>query len=219
MAEIKIEKKQPVWPWILLGLIILGVILYFLLSDNDTVDDMDDNNNTEEVDTTYQTTGTNTIDGNTATWPDDNSSRTPTATADNQSVQTYLSHVGNTSRMGIEHEYTNNALLHLINAVDYKAQEQNVNIQTDITAIRNDARAITQNPQATDHANHIKSAATKIVTAMEKIQKEKFPNLTEDISEVRTAAQEIDTSTLTLDQKDTINAFFNEAADALRKMS
>jgi len=217
MAEIKIEKKQPVWPWILLGLIILGVILYFLLSDNDRVDDMDDNNNTEEVDTTYQTTGTN--DRNTATWPDDDTNRIPTATANNESINTYLAHVGNTSRMGVEHEYTNNALLHLINAVDYKAQEQNVNIQTDLTAIRNDARTITQNPQATNHANHIKNAATKLATAMEKIQKEKFPNLTQDVAEVKTAAQEIDTSAQTLDQKDKINAFFNEAADALRKMS
>lgn len=214
MAEIKIEKKKPVWPWILLGLIILGVILYFILSDNDNADDMDDND-MEEVDTTYQT---NRTGDNTATWPDE-TNRTPSATANNESVNTYLTHVGNTARMGIEHEYTNNALLHLINAVDYKAQEQNVNIQTDLTAIRNDARAIAQNPQATDHANHIRNAATKLATAMEKIQKEKFPNLSQDVSDVRTAAQNIDTSALTLDQKDKINAFFNEAADALRKMS
>ncbi len=216
MAEIKIEKKKPVWPWILLGLIILGVILYFILADNGTedMDDMDDD--IERVDTTYQTTQTG--DRGTSDWPDD-TNRTPSATANNESVNTYLSHVGNTSRMGIEHEYTNNALLHLINAVDYKAQEQNVNIQTDISEIRNDARAITQNPQATNHANHIRNAATKIANAMEKIQKEKFPNISQDITEVRNAAQDIETSTPTLEQKDKINTFFNEAADALRKMS
>ena len=217
MAEIKIEKKQPVWPWILLGLIILGVILYFLLADNDdTVDDMDDTN-TEQVDTTYQTTGA--VDNNTSGWADDETNRTPSSIADDQSVDNYLAHVDNTTRMGVEHEYTNNALLHLINAVDYKAQEQNVNIQSDLTEIRNDARAITQNPQATDHAEEIRTAATKLAGAIEKIQKEKYPNLTEDVSDVKTAAQEIDTSTLTLDQKDKINAFFNEAANALRKMS
>ncbi len=215
MAEIKIEKKKPVWPWILLGLVILGVILYFLLSDNNT-DTMDDRDDMEEVDTTYQTTQVR--EGDTATWPED-TNRTPSATADNQSVDTYLSHVGNTSRMGMEHEYTNNALLHLINAVDYKAQEQNVNIQTDLTEIRNDARAITQNPQATDHANHIRNAATKLTNAMEKIQEKKFPNLSQDITDVRDAAQNIDTSVLTLEQRDKINSFFNEAADVLRKMS
>ncbi len=214
MAEIKIEKKKPVWPWILLGLIILGVILYFLLSDNnDDMDDMDDYN-TEEVDTTYQTTA----DDDTATWPEDEDG-TPPDTADNQSVDAYLSHIGNTSRMGLDHVYTNNALRHLINAVDYKAQENNVNITTDISEIRNDARAITNDPMQTDHANHIKNGATKLANAMGKIQMEKFPNLSSDIEEVKTAAQNIDTSVQTLEQKDNINSFFNEAADVLRKMS
>lgn len=68
MAEIKIEKKKPVWPWILLGLIILGVILYFLLADNDdSMDDMEDD--VEAVDTTYQTSQIN--DQDTAPWPND----------------------------------------------------------------------------------------------------------------------------------------------------
>ena len=33
MAEIKIEKKKPVWPWIVVGLII-AALLYFLLLSN-----------------------------------------------------------------------------------------------------------------------------------------------------------------------------------------
>lgn len=214
MAEIKVEKKQPVWPWVLLGLIILGVILYFLLSDtDDDMDTMDDD--VEQVDTTYQTTQTRGND--TGTWPDDPNN--PTGTATSESVNNYITHVGNTSRMGVEHEYTNNALIHLINAVDYKAQEQNVDINTDLAEIRNDAREITDNPQATDHANHIKSAATKIADAMEKIQEERFPNLSEDVEDVRTAAQEIDTTEQTLEQKDRINSFFNEAAEVLKNMS
>ncbi len=32
MAEIKIEKKRPVWPWILIVLIILGVVAYFYMN-------------------------------------------------------------------------------------------------------------------------------------------------------------------------------------------
>lgn len=68
MAEIKIEKKKPVWPWILLGLIILGVILYFLLADErtDDIDDMDDDN-IERIDTTNRTTHAG--DTSIATWP------------------------------------------------------------------------------------------------------------------------------------------------------
>src|SRR5680860_396062 len=40
MAEIKIEKKKPWWPWILVLLIILAIAAYFLFySDGELVDD------------------------------------------------------------------------------------------------------------------------------------------------------------------------------------
>ncbi|QED37277.1 hypothetical protein FK178_05915 [Antarcticibacterium arcticum] len=46
MAEIKIEKKKPVWPWILVGLIILGVI-FFLVFANEDEDNEYDTDDTE----------------------------------------------------------------------------------------------------------------------------------------------------------------------------
>ncbi|WP_081211566.1 hypothetical protein [Salegentibacter sediminis] len=46
MAEIKIEKKRPVWPWIILIIIILGILAYvFLYSDNSN----EDINNTDDI--------------------------------------------------------------------------------------------------------------------------------------------------------------------------
>ena len=39
MAEIKIEKKStPIWPWLLLALLIIGGLAWYFLAD----DDMDD---------------------------------------------------------------------------------------------------------------------------------------------------------------------------------
>jgi hypothetical protein len=35
MAEIKIEKKSPIWPWILVALIIVGVLIYVFASNDD----------------------------------------------------------------------------------------------------------------------------------------------------------------------------------------
>lgn len=209
MAEIKIEKKKPVWPWILLGLLILAVILYFVFANDDnTTGDREDN--TELEDTTY----TGQSDENTTRWEDNTAANT---TGDE--VSTYLTHVGDQSRMGVDHEYTNNALIHLINAVETKARQVNVDIDKDLQQMREDARQITQNPQGTNHANKIKQVGTRIAGTLETIQEEKFPNLSKDVEEVRTAAQNIETSVLTLDQKDKINSFFNEAADVLRKMS
>jgi hypothetical protein len=35
MAEIKIEKKKPMWPWVLVVAIIVGLIIYFLVYNTD----------------------------------------------------------------------------------------------------------------------------------------------------------------------------------------
>lgn len=35
MAEIKIEKKKPVWPWIALLLVIVGLIYYVYFVDHE----------------------------------------------------------------------------------------------------------------------------------------------------------------------------------------
>jgi L-rhamnose mutarotase len=40
MAEIKIEKKKPIWPWIVALLLIAGVVYYVFFKDHET-------NNTE----------------------------------------------------------------------------------------------------------------------------------------------------------------------------
>lgn len=213
MAEIKIEKKKPIWPWIIVGLIILGIILYFLLAgNNDDMDDMDDmdDNRTEQVDTTY----TDAERRGTGAW--DESSRD---TLNGDKISAYITHVGDRERMGIDHEYTNNALIHLIDAVEAKAAEVNMDINKDLEEMREDTEEITQNPQATNHADKIKETGNKIADVLERIQEENYPNLSGDVEDVRTALQEIDGSTLTLEQKEEINSFFREAADALRSMS
>jgi hypothetical protein len=51
------------------------------------------------------------------------------------------------------------------------------------------------------------------------MQEEEFPDLSNDVQEVKTAAQNITPSTPTLDQKDQVKKFFDEAGDVLRKMS
>ncbi|HSI70592.1 MAG TPA: hypothetical protein VK941_10185 [Gillisia sp.] len=218
MAEIKIEKKKPIWPWIIVGLIILGIILYFLLAgNNDDMDDMDDmdDNRTEQVrDTTYTDAQRRGTDNSTMGW--DETSRDTLGT---NGVSAYLAHVEDRERMGIDHEYTNNALIHLIDAVEAKAAEVNMDIDKDLEEMREEAQEITQNPQATNHADKIKETGNKIADVLERIQEKNYPTLSGDVEDVRTAVQEIDSSTLTLEQKEEINSFFKEAADVLRSMS
>ncbi len=50
MAEIKITKKTPVWPWILLLFIIIaGIIFYFYYTDSKDDDVLDTTTNEKEV--------------------------------------------------------------------------------------------------------------------------------------------------------------------------
>jgi hypothetical protein len=55
MAEIKIEKKSPAWPWILLTILLVAAFVYYLVATNKV--DVDENgvqindDRTEQVDT------------------------------------------------------------------------------------------------------------------------------------------------------------------------
>lgn len=206
MAEIKIEKKQPVWPWILLGIIILAVILYFVFADDDN-DDLLEEDNTEQVITPMETED----DLETVTWEEDNLSG-------DESVSNYMAHIGDTERMGIDHQYSSEALVFLINALENRAEEANINTDVEIEELKNNVRDIKEDPQTLTHANSINNVGTKIVNLMEKMQMEKFPDISQDVQEVRTALQNIQPSIPTLDQKEAVNSFYNEAGDVLQKM-
>ncbi len=214
MAEIKIEKKKPIWPWIILVLVILALLYFLVFADDD-----DDNDDMEEVETEQVEEGTAWEDDtDTANW-DDSESNWENDSLSTGSVSGYLSYVSDKSKMGVDHEYTNNALIELMNAVQAKAGEMNYDISADMQQVRQSAQAITKDPTAKTHANTIKEAGTKLADIMEKMQKEKYPDLSQDVQDVKTAANNIKPDVQTLQQKDQINKFFDEAADVLKKMS
>ncbi|MGM0934123.1 MAG: hypothetical protein ACQEWD_11830 [Bacteroidota bacterium] len=49
MAEIKIEKKRPVWPWIILIIVILGILAYVFLYTDTFNEDTDNTDDIEEL--------------------------------------------------------------------------------------------------------------------------------------------------------------------------
>ncbi|MCY2688126.1 hypothetical protein [Salinimicrobium sp. TH3] len=209
MAEIKIEKKKPIWPWIILVLVILAILYFLVFADDD--DDLDEVETEQVEETTWEEE-----DAETTNWED----QTDTTDWDtSEGVEGYLAYISDQEKMGIDHQYTNNALIELINAVQAKADDMNYDISADMETVRQEAQAIKSDPMSLTHANTIKSAGTKLANVMEKMQKEEFPNLSSDVTEVKTAAQNIEGSTPTLDQKDQVKKFFDEAGDLLKKMS
>ncbi|TDN83060.1 hypothetical protein DET49_12230 [Salegentibacter sp. 24] len=206
MAEIKIEKKKPIWPWVILGLIILAVIIYFVMA-NDDEDELIEENNTEQVVTPME--DNEEVEPN--TWKEDNLSG-------EESVSKYLTHIDDKEKMGIDHQYSNQALIYLINALENRAEEADINTEFEIQELKNNVSEIKEDPQDLSHANTINSVGRKIVSLMNKMQQEKFSDISEDVQQVETALQNIEPSTPTLDQKNAVNSFYKEAGDVLQKM-
>ena len=190
MAEIKIEKKKPVWPWILLALIVLGLIWYIFMRDDDNRIE-DEPVVTEQVAEEYD---------------------------DYSAIALYSAYIADTDKMGVDHEYSNEALNYLIDAVEEKADMLDVDVKADINEARKNASEITEDPDKLNHANLIKSSGEIIVRALTTLQTAKFPTLTDDVAKVNTAVNEIDASDKTLDQKDKVNNFFKSAESLLLKM-
>lgn len=194
MAEIKIEKKRAMWPWVLLAILIIGGIIYLYYSlttvrDNPVAEDA---NSTELID----------------------------KRENNSTVNEYITFVNNdTNKMGLDHVYANTALLKLNAAIDAMASETGFDVKADLDKAKDYADKITNDPFETSHADNIRKAADILSTALVNMQRVKYPSLTSDSHDLKDASASINPDTLTLDQKDAVKSFFSKAASLLQKMN
>lgn len=202
MAEIKIEQKNQVWPWLLAGLIIAALVIYFLMfRDNDNV-------NTAEVVTEKDYTS------------DTNESNLLDVKENNSTVVAYVNFVENSKeKMSLDHAYTNEALLKLIEATDAMANEVGYEVQADLEKVREYANMITKDPFETTHADNIRKANDILTNVLQNIQKAKYPGLADEAEELKSASESIKPGVLALEQKDAVKNYFAKAADLLEKMN
>ena len=197
MAEIKIEKKQPIWPWIL-GILLLAVAAYFIFfKDKDVV--------TDKITTTKDTIVEQTE-------MPDNTNLT--------GVAAFAAFVNKEDgNMTLDHEYSNEALNKLINATEEVSAKANLDSKADLEKARMHADKITENPEATSHADHIKMSTDIISSVLQNLATTKFPDLKAEANKAKMSSDAINVKELTLNQKDKIKAFFADAADLLDKMN
>lgn len=195
MAEIKIEKKTTVWPWILLAIIAIALLVYFLGFRNN-----DDQDNEVVQNSTYTDTST-----------------TPARTEG--PVQAYIQYVQEGQTMGLDHNYTNGALQRLTDAISAKANEIGYDVKADLGKVKEHADHITKDPFETTHAKSIRNAADILSNAMQNMQQSKYPGLQGQMQEVRNAATSIDPGKLTLDQRDAVKNFFQQSSQLLQSMN
>ena len=200
MAEIKIEQKKQIWPWVLTGLLIGALLLYFLVYrdkgiDADAVTDGDYTTDTREPDLL----GVNENNG---------------------AIVAYVNFVENSEeKMSLDHAFTSEALLKLIEATNAKANEVGYDVRAELGKAQEFARMITHDPYETTHADNIRKAADIITNVLQNMQMARFPGLANDAKELKSASESIKPSVLTLDQKDAVKFYFAKASDLLQKMN
>ncbi|MEO6760682.1 MAG: hypothetical protein ABIO24_14585 [Saprospiraceae bacterium] len=191
MAEIKIEKKQPVWPWILLVLGLLFAAWFFFFR-----------NDKAEPGPTVNTTKLLEVHEN------------------NNTVASYTTFIqSDINTMSLDHAFTSEALIRLTDAVDAMAVEAGYDVKVETAKAKQYGVQITKDPLVTTHADKIRSAADALSTALQNMQQAKYPELSAEAAGVKSAAAEINPETLTLDQRDAVKSFFRKAADLLAKMN
>ncbi|MEO6000231.1 MAG: hypothetical protein ABIN89_25565 [Chitinophagaceae bacterium] len=191
MTEIKIEKKKPLWPWILLvlGLLVAAWFVFFRNDKKETIQTADNKAliNVHE---------------------------------NNSTVAAYVTFINSdTSTMSLDHAYSSEALTKLTDAVDAMATEAGYDVKLDIAKAKQYADEITKDPLVTTHADKIRSAADVLGTSMQNMQQAKYPELSNEAADVKSAAGSINPETLTLDQQDAVKTFFRKAANLLSKMN
>ena len=195
MAEIKIEKRKAIWPWLLLILAVLALLIWFFWFRGEP-----DKENTLILAPPVS----DRIDER----------------ENNNTVADYIAFVqADSATMGLDHTYTHGMLIKLIDATKEMARETGYDIKGDLDQAKAYADTITENPMATTHANNIRKAADILGSVLQNMQRAAYPTLSSESAEVVHAAAAINPDDLTLDQRDTVKAFFRKAADLLQKMN
>ncbi len=208
MAEIKIEQKKPIWPWMIAGLVIVALIVIFLVFRDNGKDtaEVSAEVSTEVPESSYII--------------DTNEPALSGVEENNGMIAAYVNFVEDSrGRMGLDHAYTNEALLKLIEAINARANEVGYEIRADLEGVKEYAKGIKIDPYETTHADGIRKAADILTNVLEDMQLAIYPGLTAEVDELKSASASIDPEVLTLEQKEAVKNYFSKASDLLQKMN
>ncbi|MFA0964943.1 hypothetical protein AB9P05_24255 [Roseivirga sp. BDSF3-8] len=201
MAEIKLKKKKPVWPWILLAIVVLGLLGFFLLNDDDDTERLAETTEVQEVQSTDDAEGVQN-------------------TNQAEAIEDYVSYLNqNGAQMGLDHEYTHRAFTMLTMAMQSAANGTDFNFDQDWQALNEKADNIREDPLKLTHANTIKDGFQQVVNSFSNIQEAKYPDLNDEVQTLREYSEGMNPDEPTLDQKETVKGFFDQSASILQAMN
>lgn len=205
MAEIKIEKKStPIWPWILLGVALIALLIY-LFSSGDESNERDDMTEVTTEDSSYASSS--------------QAGSNQASASNNSEVLAFVSFIRQDSDpSGLNQEYTNEALSRLTSATNAMAQKVGYDTQQDMAQMRTHTQKISTEPFETSQASSLKEATGSLAQALQNIQRQAFSSLASDADKVKNASGNIKANARTIDQKESVKNFFRESAALLEKM-
>lgn len=211
MAEIKIEKKSPIWPWILVILIILAAIYFFWAyndKDLDGTDDVITRDTISQVEEQYDELETAPL--YTGTYG---------TVKSEQAFADYFKFVDSVDTDSADKSFYRTGFLKLIAATKRQAELDSVDVSSNLTAATESAEKLTNATTPSTKSSDAKKAATEISNALKAIQKEDYANLTNEVSDVDEAVTEINGNETLEKQSSNIDSFFDTTARLIQKMN
>ena len=210
MAEIKIEKKSPIWPWILLILALIAIIVYFVY------------NNDNDMNTTYDNDTRSEARDSSSTFDAGYGTTTPYMGA-NSAVEEFENSVLDSSRIAVDSTYTKTAIVNLAKVVTLKADELDMEPSLALENLKfysgqDPVSTDTEIPGKNDIYNNFKTVSKDIVTVLESIQSENYPSLEEDVKELKQTSSKIENNIATQEQQTTVQTFFAKAKEVVNNM-
>lgn len=215
MAEIKLErKKRPIWPWVLLALLLLLLIIWAVIAAMRPGE--------PEALPTVTAIGETAVPVTTDT--------APLAAGLPRELENYMrtcSVAGGAEpeTMGREHEFSTNCLELLTDSMSAVAAQRSAdpNMTQQIDSVRQQVREIRQSEATSvQHSNATRRAADAAAAALSTMQ-QAFSGTDEQarqsVEQVRNAAQQIQTTQPLLEQKDALRSFFRQAGTALQNLA
>ncbi len=214
MAEIKIEKKKPIWPWILLALLIVGIVAYVIANknDDDFGDDVDDHvNNSVEDSTKFK------IDNNDGAVYNTNNDYKD----HNNAMAELMIAMKDSTRFGMDSTYTNNALYNLAKVTLEKAKEHNVENSKSLTDLQQYVSSMdtASSMEKVDNNKQFKSVSDHIVAVIEIIQKKDMPTKQGEVAKLKQTTSNLNATADMSKQQSNIQLFFRQAHDLLHDMN
>ena len=192
MTEIRIEKRKPVWPWIL-GLVLLALLAYFIgfYDKNDT--------GQETSQETRQTVDLIDIKEN------------------NVTVASFVKFMEeDTMKMNLDHTFTKEAFFKLMDATNAMAEEIGMDVGSNMDRVVKYVNRIVADPIEAAHADDLREAAGILtIDVLKNMQQAKYPGLINEVAQLEQAVAAINPEVLIVDQKEAVKVFFQKAKEML----